>query len=152
MTGTAATEAEEFYQIYKLEVVTIPTNKPVRRQDDDDVVYMTRREKYNASFRKSKIWLRRKDLFLLARLRLRFRRHFPVCFAQRIFLIAFLMQNTMRKKLRLLRMRGERVLLPLPRIWRVAERISSSVRVLLKRAVFTLSVLKGMRADVLTIS
>ncbi|MGB9561624.1 MAG: preprotein translocase subunit SecA, partial [bacterium] len=48
MTGTAITEANEFYEIYKLEVVSIPTNKPVRRIDYDDQIYRTRREKYNA--------------------------------------------------------------------------------------------------------
>lgn len=48
MTGTAETEAKEFYEIYKLDVVTIPTNKPVIRKDLDDKVYKTKREKYNA--------------------------------------------------------------------------------------------------------
>ncbi len=48
MTGTAATEANEFWLIYKLDVVSIPTNEPVRRVDYPDVVYKTRREKYNA--------------------------------------------------------------------------------------------------------
>jgi preprotein translocase subunit SecA len=48
MTGTAETEAGEFYEIYKLDVVVIPTNKPVRRIDYDDVIFRTRREKYNA--------------------------------------------------------------------------------------------------------
>ncbi len=48
MTGTAETEADEFLEIYKLPVVVVPTNRPVRRDDYDDVVYKTRREKYNA--------------------------------------------------------------------------------------------------------
>ena len=48
MTGTAETEEGEFYEIYKLEVVVIPTNKPVTRDDQDDAVYKTKREKYNA--------------------------------------------------------------------------------------------------------
>ncbi len=48
MTGTAATEATEFGDIYKLDVVDIPTNRPVMRQDDDDEVYRTAKEKYNA--------------------------------------------------------------------------------------------------------
>ncbi|MTI18269.1 preprotein translocase subunit SecA [Rhodobacteraceae bacterium RKSG542] len=48
MTGTAMTEAEEFMDIYGLEVVDIPTNKPVQRVDDDDEVYRTVGEKYNA--------------------------------------------------------------------------------------------------------
>jgi preprotein translocase subunit SecA len=48
MTGTAETEETEFYKIYKLEVVVIPTNRPVRRVDKHDLIYKTRREKYNA--------------------------------------------------------------------------------------------------------
>ncbi|MDX9712254.1 MAG: preprotein translocase subunit SecA [Ignavibacteriaceae bacterium] len=48
MTGTAETEEGEFYEIYKLEVVVIPTNKPITREDQDDAVYKTKREKYNA--------------------------------------------------------------------------------------------------------
>ncbi|HPF52146.1 MAG TPA: preprotein translocase subunit SecA [Draconibacterium sp.] len=48
MTGTAETEAGEFWDIYKLEVVVIPTNKPIIRDDRQDLVYKTKREKYNA--------------------------------------------------------------------------------------------------------
>jgi preprotein translocase subunit SecA len=48
MTGTAETEAGEFKQIYKLDVLVIPTNQPVRRQDANDAIYKTRREKYSA--------------------------------------------------------------------------------------------------------
>ena len=48
MTGTAETEASEFYDIYKLGVMTIPTNRPNIRKDSDDSVYKTRREKFNA--------------------------------------------------------------------------------------------------------
>ncbi|MDM7914226.1 MAG: preprotein translocase subunit SecA, partial [Candidatus Eisenbacteria bacterium] len=48
MTGTAETEAGEFFQIYKLDVVVIPTNEAVRRVDYDDWIFRTRREKYNA--------------------------------------------------------------------------------------------------------
>ncbi len=48
MTGTAETEASEFWQIYKLDVVVIPTNKPVIRKDEEDLVFKTEREKFNA--------------------------------------------------------------------------------------------------------
>lgn len=48
MTGTAETEANEFWQIYKLDVVVIPTNRPITRKDDEDLVYKTEREKINA--------------------------------------------------------------------------------------------------------
>jgi preprotein translocase subunit SecA len=48
MTGTAETEAGEFWEIYKLDVVVIPTNRPIARDDRQDQVYKTKREKYNA--------------------------------------------------------------------------------------------------------
>ncbi len=48
MTGTAETEAGEFWSIYKLDVVTIPTNRPIARQDNDDLIYKTKKDKYNA--------------------------------------------------------------------------------------------------------
>ena len=48
MTGTAVTEAGEFLNIYKLDVMVIPTNKPIARNDRNDLIYKTKREKYNA--------------------------------------------------------------------------------------------------------
>ena len=48
MTGTAETEAGEFWEIYKLDVTVIPTNRPIARDDRDDLVFKTKREKYNA--------------------------------------------------------------------------------------------------------
>lgn len=48
MTGTAETEAGEFWDIYKLDVVAIPTNRPIARKDYEDLVFKTKREKYNA--------------------------------------------------------------------------------------------------------
>jgi len=48
MTGTAETEAAELWEIYKLDVIVIPSNKPIDRADNDDVIYRTKREKYNA--------------------------------------------------------------------------------------------------------
>jgi len=48
MTGTAITEAGEFWEIYKLDVMEIPTNRPIAREDKDDLIYKTKREKYNA--------------------------------------------------------------------------------------------------------
>ncbi|MDP2302594.1 MAG: preprotein translocase subunit SecA [Ignavibacteria bacterium] len=52
MTGTAETEEGEFYQIYKLEVVVVPTNKPTTREDQDDAIFKTKREKFNAVIEK----------------------------------------------------------------------------------------------------
>ncbi|MFA7290374.1 MAG: SEC-C metal-binding domain-containing protein, partial [Melioribacteraceae bacterium] len=54
MTGTAETEESEFFEIYKLEVVVIPTNKPIVRDDEDDAIYRTKREKFNAVIEKIK--------------------------------------------------------------------------------------------------
>jgi preprotein translocase subunit SecA len=48
MTGTAETEEGEFFEIYKLDVIVIPTNRPIARDDREDLVYRTKREKYNA--------------------------------------------------------------------------------------------------------
>lgn len=48
MTGTAETEAQELWDIYKLDVVVIPTNRPIKRKDEHDLVYRTKREKFNA--------------------------------------------------------------------------------------------------------
>ncbi|MDX9797672.1 MAG: preprotein translocase subunit SecA [Bacteroidales bacterium] len=48
MTGTAETEAGELWNIYKLDVVVIPTNRPIARLDDNDLIYKTKREKFNA--------------------------------------------------------------------------------------------------------
>ena len=52
MTGTAETEAGEFWSIYKLDVVVIPTNRPVIRDDQDDLIYKTKKAKYNAVINK----------------------------------------------------------------------------------------------------
>jgi preprotein translocase subunit SecA len=54
MTGTAETEAQEFFDIYELGVLVIPTNRPVQRKDANDSVYKTKREKYNAVIREIK--------------------------------------------------------------------------------------------------
>jgi preprotein translocase subunit SecA len=54
MTGTAETEAQEFFDIYKLGVLVIPTNRPVARKDANDSVYKTKREKYNAVIKEIK--------------------------------------------------------------------------------------------------
>jgi preprotein translocase subunit SecA len=65
MTGTASTEAQEFQDIYKLEVTEIPTNRPVKRIDEDDVVYRTAKEKYKAIITDIKDCVRRKQPVLV---------------------------------------------------------------------------------------
>ncbi len=54
MTGTAATEEAEFHEIYKMDVVEIPTNRPIQRDDKNDLIFYTKREKYNAIIDKIK--------------------------------------------------------------------------------------------------
>ena len=54
MTGTATTEKDEFATIYKLDIIEIPTNKPVARIDNPDVVYKTEAGKYRAVVRQAK--------------------------------------------------------------------------------------------------
>lgn len=56
MTGTAATEASEFFEIYKLDVSCIPTKEPIRRTDYEDVVYKTKKEKYEAIINEIEKW------------------------------------------------------------------------------------------------
>ncbi len=65
MTGTAATEANEFWEIYKLDVVEIPTKEPVRRIDYEDIVYRSRREKYNAIVDEVVKWYEKKRPILV---------------------------------------------------------------------------------------
>ncbi len=65
MTGTASTEAQEFQDIYKLEVVEIPTNRKVQRIDEDDVVYRTAKEKYKAIIADIRDCVRRKQPVLV---------------------------------------------------------------------------------------
>ena len=65
MTGTASTESAEFQDIYKLEVVEVPTNKPVKRLDEDDVVYRTAKEKYKAIIADIRDCVRRKQPVLV---------------------------------------------------------------------------------------
>jgi preprotein translocase subunit SecA len=56
MTGTAITEEGEFFEIYKLEVVEIPTNRPIQRADNEDLVFRSKREKFNAVLDKIRIY------------------------------------------------------------------------------------------------
>jgi len=65
MTGTAATEANEFWTIYKLDVAEIPTKEPVRRIDYEDIVYRSKREKYNAIVDEIARWYEKKRPILV---------------------------------------------------------------------------------------
>jgi preprotein translocase subunit SecA len=56
MTGTAMTDAQEFWEIYKLDVIQIPTNKPVRRVDYPDIIFKTKKEKYEAIINEIEKW------------------------------------------------------------------------------------------------
>lgn len=65
MTGTAETEADEFHQIYKLDVMVVPTNRPVRRVDLNDQIYKTQREKFRAVIDEVKVAHERKQPVLV---------------------------------------------------------------------------------------
>ena len=65
MTGTAVTEEGEFFEIYKLPVKAIPTNVPATRIDHDDVIYMTKNEKYNAIINEIEYWFNQKKPVLV---------------------------------------------------------------------------------------
>ena len=65
MTGTAATESEEFEEIYKLHVIEVPTNKPIARIDHDDEVYLTAQEKYDAVLKQIAECAKRKQPLLI---------------------------------------------------------------------------------------
>lgn len=67
MTGTAFTEAKEFYEIYRVDVIEIPTNQAIARSDDDDQIYRSKREKYVAVTRRSWSCIRRASLCWWAR-------------------------------------------------------------------------------------
>ena len=79
MTGTAETEAAEFFDIYKLGVLTIPTNKPNIRKDGHDSVYKTRREKFNAVVAEIKTLTRKAGRFSSARFPSRRAKCFRAC-------------------------------------------------------------------------
>lgn len=63
MTGTAETEAEEFNKIYNLDVMIIPTNRPVVRKDENDLVYLNEAEKYDAIIGAIRKYTQRDNLF-----------------------------------------------------------------------------------------
>jgi hypothetical protein len=65
MTGTAMTEAGEFKDIYNLDVIAIPTNNPIKRVDEDDAIYRTAEEKYEAVFKEIEACHKRKQPILV---------------------------------------------------------------------------------------
>ena len=71
MTGTAKTEAGEFWDIYKLDVVVIPTNKPIARIDQNDRIYKTKRENIRLLLKRLSSWLMRDVRYWWVRHRLR---------------------------------------------------------------------------------
>ncbi len=72
MTGTAETEAKEFWDIYKLDVVVVPTNRPITRKDDNDMVFKTAREKYAAVIDEVNKLVEAEDLYWLVQQPLKF--------------------------------------------------------------------------------
>ena len=79
MTGTAKTEADEFFDIYKLEVVEIPTNKNMIRDDNEDEIYRTLDEKYTAIINLIKNVEKKINHVLSERFLLKSQRKFLIC-------------------------------------------------------------------------
>ena len=128
MTGTADTEAEEFMSIYKLEVVVVPTNRPMIREDHPDVIYRTEKEKFNAVIEEIR------ELNEISR---------PVLVGTISIEKSELLSKNLKKygikhnvlnakhhekKRRLFLRQGSRMPLPLLPIWRAEELILSSVK------------------------
>lgn len=99
MTGTAMTEAGEFYDIYKLEVVEIPTNRPVIRNDQNDRVYRTKKEKYAAVIQEVEDMVRIGRPVLVGTTSSRFPNFSPVCCNSARYPIRCSMPNCTRKRL-----------------------------------------------------
>lgn len=102
MTGTASTEAPEFSEIYKLDVVEIPTNKPLARIDHPDVIFQTERGKYHNVIEQIKNATKRDSLFLPVQSALKRVKSFQKCLKKSISRIMYLMQRTTSVKLKLL--------------------------------------------------
>lgn len=83
MTGTAETESAEFFDIYKLDVTVIPTNMDCVRDDVNDFVYRTKREKYNAVIDEITAMKEKEDLCLSVRQVLMFRKQFQDCLKEK---------------------------------------------------------------------
>lgn len=89
MTGTAETESAEFFDIYKLDVTVIPTNMDCVRDDVNDFVYRTKREKYNAVIDEITAMKEKEDLCLSVRQVLMFRKQFQDCLKEKVSLMKF---------------------------------------------------------------
>ena len=144
MTGTAETEAGEFWSIYKLDVVVIPTNRPVIRVDEDDIIYKTKKEKYNAVIARIVDWWVPPPS------------RYPSCSARccicAVSSTMSSMPSSMRVRLRLWPMPVQPGRSPSPPIWPAVVPISSSVPESRRPAVWPSSVLKGTTAAVWTVS
>ena len=98
MTGTAMTEAQEFFDIYKLDVVDIPTNVAVERKDLNDQIYRTEKEKVNAIIESIKEAKQIGQPILVGTTSIEKSEELSECLKKIISLIMFLTLNTMKKK------------------------------------------------------
>ncbi len=125
MTGTAMTEADEFAEIYNLDVVAIPTNRPVARKDEDDEIYLTEAENLPLSSSSSTRCTSASSPFWSAPPRLKRARPCPPCSRARTFPTTCSMPASMRWRPRLWRRPGHRGPLPLPPTWLAVGRTSN---------------------------
>ncbi len=130
MTGTAETEEGEFFEIYKLEVVVVPTNKPIIRADDDDLIYRTKREKLNAVIETVKELQEEKRPVLVGTTSVELSETISRMLKRQVLLIMFLMQSNIRAKQKLLHLQDSREQLQLQQTWPDVELILNLVKVL----------------------
>ena len=101
MTGTAVTEENEFFEIYKLPVSVIPTNLSIARKDEEDFIYKTRREKYNAIIEEIRRLKEEGRPVLVGTPDVDVSEIMSKMLKRKVFHMNFLMQKIMLKKLKL---------------------------------------------------
>jgi preprotein translocase subunit SecA len=126
MTGTAETEAGELWDIYKLDVVTIPTNVPAIRKDDQDLVFKTKREKYKAVIEEIEKLVDAGRPVLVGTTSVEVSELLSRMLRQKQIPHNVLNAKQHAREAQIVAEAGLQVLLPLPPIWRVVVRISNS--------------------------
>ena len=139
MTGTALTEASEFKEIYDLDVLAIPTYKPCKRNDGDDIIYMTEREKYNAIVSDIKEKHEKGRPILLGTESVEVSEKLSRILRQNKLEHTVLTQRTTRAKLKSLQTLGAKARSLLRQTWPVAEPTSNSKMMSKSSVAFTSS-------------
>lgn len=128
MTGTALTEEKEFRDIYGMDVVEIPTNRPVQRKDLDDAVYMTKKEKFNAVVASVKEAHERQQPVLVGTITIETSELLSRMLRREGFRTMSSMRSSMNWRRKLLHRQGRQVQLRSQRTWQAVVRILSWMR------------------------